>query len=298
MRDEELEREFDAGRGRRAEGYLEGVIRDGFEARCSSRFCSIAGASQDSRQHPAVVSPRRAVQVQRGRGARGVAGVVSRRGDVLRHLALMGYGLYHSQEPIREYDFRVKNLAVDLRDGVRLCRLVDVLGERRGDDSAVAAARSPRRAAPRNCTTFASRSDAAAKLGVELPRIGPAETPRTWWTATRKPPGLLYALQMHFQAPKLIPKATLDEETEAWRERRREMIVSGLGGGDSTPRRSRPPRGTARTISGRGRARRDAPLRGDGGPRHRTRGRRGAEARTRRDCFDGREPSARASASR
>ena len=40
-------------------------------------------------------------------------------GDVLRHISHMGYRLYHAQEPIREYDFTVRNLSADLRDGVR-----------------------------------------------------------------------------------------------------------------------------------------------------------------------------------
>lgn len=47
-------------------------------------------------------------------------------GDIIRHLLFMGYSVLHSQAPLDEYDFTVNNLAVDLRDGVRLCRLVDL----------------------------------------------------------------------------------------------------------------------------------------------------------------------------
>ena len=32
----------------------------------------------------------------------------------------------HKQQPIHEYNFTVASLATDLRDGVRLCRIVDV----------------------------------------------------------------------------------------------------------------------------------------------------------------------------
>ncbi|OZJ04126.1 hypothetical protein BZG36_02821 [Bifiguratus adelaidae] len=46
-------------------------------------------------------------------------------GDFVRHLMHMGYSLEHRQKPIDEYDFSVSNLAVDLTDGVRLCRLVE-----------------------------------------------------------------------------------------------------------------------------------------------------------------------------
>jgi abnormal spindle-like microcephaly-associated protein len=47
-------------------------------------------------------------------------------GDIIRHLVFMGYSVLHTQAPLDEFDFTVKNLAVDLRDGVRLCRLVDL----------------------------------------------------------------------------------------------------------------------------------------------------------------------------
>lgn len=47
-------------------------------------------------------------------------------GDIIRHLVFMGYSVIHNQAPLDEFDFTVKNLAVDLRDGVRLCRLIDL----------------------------------------------------------------------------------------------------------------------------------------------------------------------------
>jgi hypothetical protein len=45
-------------------------------------------------------------------------------GDIVRHLAKIGYVVTHTQCYIDEFDFSVNNIAVDLRDGVRLCRLV------------------------------------------------------------------------------------------------------------------------------------------------------------------------------
>ncbi|KAG0345549.1 hypothetical protein BG004_003608 [Podila humilis] len=47
-------------------------------------------------------------------------------GDIIRHLIFMGYSVLYSQAPLDEFDFTVTNLAVDLRDGVRLCRLIDL----------------------------------------------------------------------------------------------------------------------------------------------------------------------------
>jgi hypothetical protein len=48
-------------------------------------------------------------------------------GDVVRHLGKAGYIVTYSQTYIDEYNFGVVNLAVDLRDGVRLVRIVETL---------------------------------------------------------------------------------------------------------------------------------------------------------------------------
>jgi abnormal spindle-like microcephaly-associated protein len=48
-------------------------------------------------------------------------------GDTMRSLASKGFHLLHEQDPRREFEFGVANLAVDLRDGMRLCKLVEVL---------------------------------------------------------------------------------------------------------------------------------------------------------------------------
>ena len=48
-------------------------------------------------------------------------------GDVLRALGTAGCRLHHTQDPRLELDFGVASLATDLRSGVRLCRLVELL---------------------------------------------------------------------------------------------------------------------------------------------------------------------------
>ena len=48
-------------------------------------------------------------------------------GDVLRHLGQLGYRLSHEQDPLAEFDFALTNLAVDLRDGLRLCKVTELL---------------------------------------------------------------------------------------------------------------------------------------------------------------------------
>ena len=48
-------------------------------------------------------------------------------GDTSRVLCYLGYNVSHMQHPLQEYDYNVRNLAVDLRDGARLAKLVEVL---------------------------------------------------------------------------------------------------------------------------------------------------------------------------
>lgn len=48
-------------------------------------------------------------------------------GDFLRRLSLIGFTVKFEQTFIDEFDFNVSNLAVDLRDGVRLTRLLELL---------------------------------------------------------------------------------------------------------------------------------------------------------------------------
>ncbi|KEF57700.1 uncharacterized protein A1O9_05618 [Exophiala aquamarina CBS 119918] len=48
-------------------------------------------------------------------------------GDPSRALGHIGYTVHHVQHPLEEYSYEIENLAVDLRDGVRLTRLVEFL---------------------------------------------------------------------------------------------------------------------------------------------------------------------------
>jgi len=48
-------------------------------------------------------------------------------GDSLRALRQLGYEVYHEQQAIEEVSYRIGNIAVDLRDGVNLTRLVELL---------------------------------------------------------------------------------------------------------------------------------------------------------------------------
>ncbi|KAJ1405595.1 P-loop containing nucleoside triphosphate hydrolase [Sesbania bispinosa] len=48
-------------------------------------------------------------------------------GNLLAHLVIFGYKVSHQQGPLVEYDFRVRDLFVDLQDGLKLCRAIQLL---------------------------------------------------------------------------------------------------------------------------------------------------------------------------
>ena len=48
-------------------------------------------------------------------------------GNLVKHLRQIGYELQHSQAPRAEFDYSLQHLSVDLRDGIRLCKLTEVL---------------------------------------------------------------------------------------------------------------------------------------------------------------------------
>ncbi|XP_007026043.2 PREDICTED: abnormal spindle-like microcephaly-associated protein homolog isoform X2 [Theobroma cacao] len=48
-------------------------------------------------------------------------------GNLLAHLVIVGYKVSHQQSALVEFDFQVSDLFVDLQDGVRLCRAIQLL---------------------------------------------------------------------------------------------------------------------------------------------------------------------------
>ena len=63
-------------------------------------------------------------------------------GDLAKHLGTLGAPLSHAQSALHEYNFRVDSLATDLRDGARLCRLVELVSLN-GERSIVSSTRLP-----------------------------------------------------------------------------------------------------------------------------------------------------------
>ena len=48
-------------------------------------------------------------------------------GNLLRHLAQLTYKLHYVQDPLSDFDFTLNNPSAELRDGLRLCKLAEVL---------------------------------------------------------------------------------------------------------------------------------------------------------------------------
>ncbi|TMW69061.1 hypothetical protein Poli38472_001217 [Pythium oligandrum] len=57
---------------------------------------------------------------------------LSKEGRIDKHMRQLGYVVTHQQTPLDEVDLEVSNLAVDLRDGVRLAKLLEALTPCRG----------------------------------------------------------------------------------------------------------------------------------------------------------------------
>ena len=145
-------------------------------------------------------------------------------GDIIRNLSQCSYKLRYRQNPIREYDFQCTNLAVDLRDGVRLCRLMEVLNAdvlfMSYDDKNKEWKRSLLSEVHFPC---ASRSHRIHNVEVALRAIKDQQVglPGTWSRIKAEDivdghlehtMGLLWALMMHYSAPGLLLPKSLDAE--------------------------------------------------------------------------------------
>jgi len=52
-------------------------------------------------------------------------------GDIVKHLMSIGLNLCYEQTFLEEFDYKISSIATDLRDGVRLAKLADLLSSRK-----------------------------------------------------------------------------------------------------------------------------------------------------------------------
>ena len=147
-------------------------------------------------------------------------------GDLIRNLSQCSYKLRYEQNPIREYDFSCTNLAVDLRDGVRLCRLMEVLNSdvlfMSYDEKNKEWKRSLLSEAHFPCASRAHKIH-NVEIAMRVIKDQQVGLPGTWSRIKAEDivdghlehtMGLLWALMMHYSAPGLLLPKSLDAEIE------------------------------------------------------------------------------------
>ncbi|KAK9808392.1 hypothetical protein WJX73_010186 [Symbiochloris irregularis] len=127
--------------------------------------------------------------------------------DVLRQLGAKGYRLTHTQDPRTELDLTVKTLSLDLRSGLRLCRLTELLAGVAGV-LASAVVPSERRPMQMHNTQLAlqqASASAACNLTVQAADFVDGDRMRTL--------AALWELFCALQLPCLLDEHTLASET-------------------------------------------------------------------------------------
>ena len=139
-------------------------------------------------------------------------------GNLLRRLKFHGFVLSYEQAPLLEFDFKVENLAVDLRDGVRLSKLVDYMNDKRED--LISKTKIPSKArAVRIANTekaFASIKRLGVSLSGVLSRFGlldlkPKDIVEGNQELTLQ---LLWRVMRDWQIPRLVKAASLQVEID------------------------------------------------------------------------------------
>ena len=139
-------------------------------------------------------------------------------GNVLRHLKFHGYLLSYGQAPLLEFDFKISNLAIDLRDGVRLSKLVDYMNDKREDLVAKAKISSTAKAARTSNTVkvFAQMNKLGVSLNGVASRFGlldlkPKDIVEGDQELTLH---LLWRVMRDWQIPKLVKDSALEVEID------------------------------------------------------------------------------------
>ncbi|KAL9190668.1 hypothetical protein ACHAXT_000374 [Thalassiosira profunda] len=120
----------------------------------------------------------------------------SKQGSIIRHLAYDGVSVSHVQKPLDEYDFYVRNLAVDLKDGVCLAKLIDIVT---GSSNLLSAMRLP--AATRQFRAHNVNLALAALRQLGVPRISDITTAHIIDAHQPRVIQLLWSSVLHFDLP-------------------------------------------------------------------------------------------------
>ena len=150
---------------------------------------------------------------------------MSGEGDFIKHLSHMGLQISYEQKYIDEYDFSVSNLAVDLRDGVRLTRMAEILT---GD--------TRRSLSPSLRVPAVSRLQKLHNVGVALSALEKAGVRIGTLSAKDVVDGnrqgvlaLLWRTIVHFKLSSLINKTVLEQEIKDVKRASKRRMIFGVG---------------------------------------------------------------------
>eukprot|EP00878_Enallax_costatus_P034413 GHUV01038150.1.p1 GENE.GHUV01038150.1~~GHUV01038150.1.p1 ORF type:complete len:929 (+),score=331.02 GHUV01038150.1:1045-3831(+) len=152
-------------------------------------------------------------------------------GVILKHLQHLGYKLAYTQSPLMEYPFAVTNLAVDLRDGLRLIKVAEALT---GDTALLSKARYPADRRPMQVHNTGLALSALKEAGVPLSAL-----PTTCGIVSVKPDdivdgdrektlSLLWAVARTLQLAAVLKFTTLRAEVQRILARVRQLGVCPL----------------------------------------------------------------------
>ncbi|XP_063422495.1 abnormal spindle-like microcephaly-associated protein homolog [Mytilus trossulus] len=131
-------------------------------------------------------------------------------GDITRHLGYLGYQIKHTQTAMDEFDYAVSNLATDLKDGIRLARVMEILSE---DPSLTKRLRAPAISRLQKIHNMDVVFQILAKQGVNVDLKGTKVTCRDVVDGHReKTLKLLWCLIVQYQVSLLLNKEQLKEE--------------------------------------------------------------------------------------
>ncbi|GMH66940.1 hypothetical protein TL16_g04548 [Triparma laevis f. inornata] len=150
---------------------------------------------------------------------------LSGEGNVVKHLAQMGLKITYEQKFIDEYDFSVSNLAVDLRDGVRLCRMAELLTN---DDSRSLSKqlRVPAVSRLQKIANVKVALKALEEAGVALGGLQPKDVVDGNRSGVLS---LLWRTVVHFSLSQLVDRKKVEQEIkDVRRARKRRAIMGGF----------------------------------------------------------------------
>lgn len=170
---------------------------------------------------PLLFRPGGRLRASSGAALQETAGALLGEAEVGRHLGRLGYRVTHEQHPRAELDFFTRNLAVDLRNGLRLCRLAEALAPAPG---LLAAARQPAARRPDRLHNVGLALGALRGAGLSLDGVRTARGPAPL-AAAEVADGerqgtvcLLWRLVLRFQLPRLVAPAQLRMEVDRLRQ--------------------------------------------------------------------------------